>query len=54
MELINRSAIIVVPGPRFLEWLHQVDPTSSHLTLADLRQEPAIYLVPECESKDIP
>jgi len=29
-----------------------VDPTSSHLTLADLGREPAIYLVAECESKD--
>ena len=52
MELINRSAIIVVPAQPFLDWLHQVDPTSSHLTLADLRREPAIYLVAECESKD--
>ena len=52
MELINRSAIIVMPAQPFLDWLHQADPTSSHLTLADLRQEPAIYLVAECENKD--
>ena len=52
MKLINRSAIIIMPAQPFLDWLHQVDPTSAHLTLTDLRQEPAIYLLPECESKD--
>jgi hypothetical protein len=52
MKLINRSAMMVMPAQPFLDWLHQVDPTSAHLTLADLRQEPAIYLLPECESKD--
>ena len=52
MELINRSAIIVVPAQPFLDWLHQVDSTSSDLTLVDLRREPAIYLVAECESKN--
>ena len=52
MKLINRSAIMVMPAQPFLDWLHRVDPTSAHLTLADLRQEPAIYLLPECESKE--
>ena len=52
MKLINRSAIMVMPAQPFLDWLHRVDPTSAHLTLADLRREPAIYLLPECESKD--
>jgi hypothetical protein len=52
MKLINRSAITVIPAQPFLDWLHQVDPSSAHLTLADLRREPAIYLLPECESKD--
>jgi hypothetical protein len=51
MKLVNRSALIVVPAQPFLDWLHQVDPTSSDLTLVDLRREPAIYLVAECESK---
>jgi len=44
--------MMVMPAQPFLDWLHQVDPTSAHLTLADLRQEPAIYLLPECESED--
>lgn len=51
MDLINRSAIVVKPGQPFLDWLHRVDPTSVHLTLDDLRREPTIYLLPECESE---
>lgn len=39
------------PAPPFLDWLHQLDPTSAHLSLDDLRREPAIYLLPECENK---
>jgi hypothetical protein len=52
MKMINRCAILVMPAQPFLDWLHRVDPSSAHLSLADLRQEPAIYLLPECESKE--
>jgi hypothetical protein len=52
MEIINRSAILVKPAQPFLDWLHQVDPTSAHLKLDDLRLEPTIYLLPECEGKE--
>ena len=52
MDTINRSALIVKPTQLFLDWLHEVDPTSTHLTLEDLQREPTIYLVPECDSQD--
>ena len=52
MDTINRSAIVVRPAQPFLNWLHQVDPTSAHLTLEDLQREPTIYLVPECDSQE--
>ena len=52
MDVINRSAIVVRPGQPFLNWLHRVDPTSSHLTLDDLRRQPTIYLLPECDSEE--
>jgi hypothetical protein len=52
VDTIKRSALIVKPAQPFLDWLHQVDPTSVHLTLADLQREPTIYLVPECDSQD--
>ena len=44
--------IIIKPAQPFLDWLHQVDPTSAHLTLEDLQREPTIYLVPECDTED--
>ncbi len=49
-RLLNRSAIVVKPAPPFLDWLHEADPTSKDLGLDDLRQEPAVYLLPEMRS----
>lgn len=45
MFCINRTAIVVKPGQRFLDWLHVVDPTSADLTLQDLQVEPTVYLI---------
>jgi hypothetical protein len=50
--LLNRSAIVVTPKQPFLDWLHVADPTSAKLTLPDLAREPAIYLIPECETSE--
>jgi len=52
MLSLNRMAVIVAAKPPFLEWLHSVDPTSNDLTLADLNQEPAVYLLPESGSDE--
>lgn len=46
---INRIAIVVKPGQRFLEWLHQADPTSTGLTLKDLQTDPTVYLIRELD-----
>ena len=43
---------MIKPAQPFLDWLHQVDSTSAHLTLEDLQREPTIYLVPECDTED--
>ena len=51
MLTINRTAIVVKPGQRFLDWLHQADATSADLKLDDLRLEATIYLLPECDSE---
>jgi hypothetical protein len=48
---VNRSAIIVLPKQPFLDWLHFIDPTSTHVKLEDLSREPTIYLVPEFENE---
>ena len=34
----------------FLDWLHGADTTNEDLTLAGLRREPTVYLLPECEN----
>ncbi|MFN3326344.1 MAG: hypothetical protein ACK5AZ_22840 [Bryobacteraceae bacterium] len=52
MKTINRSALVVRPAQPFLNWLQQVDPTSAHLTLHDLRLEPTIYLLPEWDTEE--
>ena len=46
MATLNRSAIVVTPKQRFLDWLYAADPTSRELTLLDIAREPAIYLLP--------
>ena len=51
MEVINRSAVIVMHAEPFLKWLHRADSTSAELTLADLRREPTIYLLPHMTPK---
>ena len=52
MNTINRSAVVVIPAQPFLDWLHEADPTSAHLTLSDLRDEPTIYLLPEYDTAE--
>jgi len=48
---INRSAIVIKPRQRFLDWLHEIDSDALHLTLESLRIEPTIYLLPELDSE---
>jgi hypothetical protein len=50
MRAINRSAVVVMPAQPFLDWLHEVDSTSSELTLEELRREPTVYLLPHYDN----
>jgi hypothetical protein len=52
MDTLNRSAIVVKPKQRFLDWLHAVDPTSHGITLNDVCREPHVYLIAECDTED--
>jgi hypothetical protein len=52
MDVINRSAVIVMPAEPFLKWLYGADSTSAELTLADLRREPTIYLLPSYDTEE--
>ena len=49
MVSLNRTAAVVTAKQPFLDWLHSV-PTSRHLTLADLNQEPSVYLLPDSDN----
>jgi hypothetical protein len=50
--MLNRSAIVVKPRQPFLDWLHTADPTGRNLSLAEVVQEPTIYLIPECDTEE--
>jgi hypothetical protein len=52
MVSVNRTAVVVRAKQPFLDWLHSADPTSRHLTLPDLNQEPSIYLLPDSDSNE--
>ena len=52
MDTLNRSAIVVKPKQRFLDWLHAVDPTSHGITLDDVCREPPIYLIAEWDTDE--
>ena len=52
MRELNRSAVIVSPKQPFLDWMHRIDPTSRDLALADITQEPSVYLLEACESEE--
>ena len=52
MVSLNRTAVVVTAKQPFLVWLHSVDPTSRHLTLADLNEEPSVYLLPDSDSDE--
>jgi len=52
MNTINRPALVVIPAQPYLDWLHQADPTSTQLSLNDLRNEATIYLLPEYDTEE--
>jgi hypothetical protein len=52
MDTLNRSAIVVKPKQRFLDWLRTADPTSHGITVLDVAGEQTIYLVPECDTDE--
>jgi hypothetical protein len=46
MLTLNRSAIVVTPKEPFLDWIRGVDPSNRELTMADLENDPSVYLFP--------
>lgn len=52
MDTLNRSALVVKPRQRFLDWLHTADSTSQGITFLDVTEEPTMYLIPECDTDE--
>ena len=50
--MLNRSAVVVKPKQPFLDWLHSADPASRESHWDEVGQEPTIYRIPECDTKD--
>ena len=50
MRFVNRTAVVIVPGQRYLDWLHEADPTSARISLLQVQSEPSVYLLPECDN----
>jgi len=51
--MLNRSAFVVRAKQPFLDWLRGLpDPVDANLTLADINQEPTVYLLPVYEDDE--
>jgi hypothetical protein len=50
MRIISRSAIIVQPKAPLLAWLHSLDPPAGDLSLAEVQDEPIVYLMSDCDN----
>jgi len=50
MRFLNRTAVVVVPKQRYLDWLRTADPTATEITIEQVQREPTIYLLPECDN----
>ncbi len=52
MYFVDRSAVVVKPTAAFLQWLNSVEDDDLDLTLAQLRSDCTVLLVPECETPE--
>ena len=50
MHFLNRTAVVVVPKQRYLDWLHAADPAASRISMGQIQQDPPVYLLPECNN----
>lgn len=52
MYIIDRTAVVIKPTARFLEWLKSSDEDMPELTLEQLRANCSVFLVPEFEEPE--
>ena len=51
LPTVNRVAVVMEPAPAYLEWAKECPDGLPDLTLADLREEGTIYLIPETDAE---
>jgi hypothetical protein len=51
MFSVNRTAIVVIPKQPLLDWLNREDTDSGDLTLANIQNEPTVYLIKQCDGE---
>jgi len=44
---LNRTVAVLVPKQPFMDWLNSVDPDDQTLTVADLRNDNEVFLIPQ-------
>ncbi|MCF7521742.1 hypothetical protein L4G92_06745 [Neisseria sp. ZJ106] len=52
MYFVDRSAVVLKPTARFLEWLKAADENMPDLTLEQLRSNCSVFLVPESDTPE--
>jgi hypothetical protein len=50
LPLVNRAAVVLEPAAGYLEWAKECPDGLPDLTLADLREEGTVYLIPETDA----
>lgn len=52
MYFVDRTAVVLKPTEQFLQWLKQSDDNMPDLTLAQLRTNCSVFLVPEFDQPE--
>ena len=52
MYFVDRTAVVLKPTVRFLDWLNHIDEEGVNLTLEQLRTNCSVFLVPEFETPE--
>ena len=52
MYFVDRTAVVVKPTAKFLEWLKSLNGDMPDLTLEQLRTNCSVYLIPECDEPE--
>ena len=52
MYFVDRTAVVLKPTARFLEWLKSADENMPDLTIEQIRANCSVFLVPQFDSVD--